>query len=89
MAKTELLYPKNWGGHRQQWISHKMNIRHPWQFQKSKSWGPFWSYLLNSTANSAQLAHFVINCGSSKTTLKILIFSTVMGADDSFEVKKH
>ena len=35
-------------------ISHKMNIWHPWQLKKSKSWGPFWSYQLNSTANSAQ-----------------------------------
>ena len=28
-------------GHRLQWISHKMNNRHPWQLKKSKSWGPF------------------------------------------------
>ena len=27
-------------------------------WKKSKSWGPFWSYQLNSTANSAHLAHF-------------------------------
>ena len=33
---------------------------HPWQLKKSKSWGPFWSSQLNSTANSAHLAHF---CG--------------------------
>jgi hypothetical protein len=26
--------------------------------KKSKSWGPFWIYQLNSTANSAHLAHF-------------------------------
>ena len=25
------------------------------KFKKSKSWGPFWSYRLNSTANSAHL----------------------------------
>ena len=30
-----------------------MNNRHPWQLKKSKFWGPFWSYQLNSTANSA------------------------------------
>ena len=30
-----------------------MNNRHPWPLKKSKSWGPFWSYQLNSTANSA------------------------------------
>ena len=57
LAKTELLYPKN-AGHRLQWISNKMNIRHPGQLKKSKSWGPFWSYQLNSTANLANLAQF-------------------------------
>jgi hypothetical protein len=41
------------GGHRQQWISPKMNIRHPGELKKLKSWGPFWSYQLNSTANLA------------------------------------
>jgi hypothetical protein len=30
-----------------------MNNRHPWQLKKSKFWGPFWSYQLNSTAKSA------------------------------------
>jgi hypothetical protein len=38
-----------------QWISHKMNIRHPGQLKKLKSWWPFWSYQLNSTANLAHL----------------------------------
>ena len=38
---------------RQQLISAKMKVWHPWQLKKSKSWGPFWSYQLNSTANSA------------------------------------
>ena len=28
-------------------------------WKKSKSWGPFWSYQLNSTANSAHLAQFL------------------------------
>ena len=28
------------------------------QLKKLKSWGPFWSYQLNSTANSAHLARF-------------------------------
>ena len=32
-----------------------MNIRHPGQLKKSKSWGPFWSYWLKSTANFAHL----------------------------------
>ena len=35
-----------------------MNNRHPWQLKKSKSWRPFWSYQLNSTANLANLAQF-------------------------------
>jgi hypothetical protein len=30
-----------------------MNNRHPDQLKKLKFWGPFWSYQLNSTANSA------------------------------------
>ena len=36
-------------GHGSQWFSHKM------QLKKSKSWEPFWSYQLNSTANPAHL----------------------------------
>ncbi len=32
-----------------------MNIRHPGQLKKWKSWEPFWSYQLNSTANPAHL----------------------------------
>jgi hypothetical protein len=32
-----------------------MNNRHPWQLKKLKSWEPFWSYQLNSTANPAHL----------------------------------
>ena len=28
---------------------------HLWQLKESKSWGPFWSYQLNSTANPAHL----------------------------------
>jgi hypothetical protein len=42
-------------GHGSQWISHKMNIRHPGKMKKWKSWEPFWSYQLNSTANPAHL----------------------------------
>ena len=30
-------------------------IWHPWELKKSKSWEPFWSYQLNSTANPAHL----------------------------------
>ena len=32
-----------------------MNNRQPWQLKKSKSWGPFWSYQLDSSANPAHL----------------------------------
>ena len=35
-----------------------MNYRHPWQLKKSKSWEPFSSYQLNSTADLANLAQF-------------------------------
>ena len=54
----------------------------------------FWSYQLNCTANSAHLAHFYCKwaglaglfAGSSKTALRILIFSNAMGADYSFQL---
>ena len=73
-----------------------MNNRHPWLLKKSKSWGPFWSYQLNSTANSAyspgKWAKHGLNwqcclAGSSKMVPRILIFSIAIGADYSYEVK--
>ena len=45
-------------GQKYQWISHKIDIRHPWQLKKPKSRVPFWSYQLYSTANFA-LTFFV------------------------------
>ena len=33
----------------------KMNIWHPGQLKKLKSWGSFWTYQLNSNANLAHL----------------------------------
>ena len=42
--------------HGTQWISRKMYNRHPLQLKKSKSWEPFGSYQLNSTADLANLA---------------------------------
>ena len=42
-------------GQKQQWISQKINIRHPGQLKKLKSMEPFWSYQLKSTANLAIL----------------------------------
>ena len=47
------------GGLRLQWISYKMKVWHPLLLKKSKSWGPFWTYQLKSTANSAHLAQFL------------------------------
>jgi hypothetical protein len=69
-----------------------MNNRHIWQLKKSKSWGPFWSYFLDSTANPAHLPQKWAKwaewqcclAGSSKTVLRILIFSIAMGAKPSF-----
>ena len=49
---------KMWAS-RSQCFSPQMNNRHPWQLKISKSWGPFWSYQLYSTANVAYLAHFL------------------------------
>ena len=81
-------------GHGSQWFSHKMNNRQPLQLKKSKSWEPFGSYQLNSTANPAHLpqnrSNFEVNgldwqcclAGSSKTAPRIFIFfSIVMSAE--------
>ena len=51
-------YAWKMGAPRSQCFSPQMSNWHPWQLKKSKSWVPFWSYQLNSTANSAHLAHF-------------------------------
>ena len=69
-----------------------MNYRHPWQLKKLKSWVPFWSYTLNTTAD---LANFEVNrldwqcclADSSNTAPRILFFSIAMDADNSFYVK--
>ena len=83
-------------GYGSQWISYKMNFRHPRQLKKWKSWEPFWSYQLNSTANPAHLpqnwAKFEVNgldwqcclAGSSTRAPRIFIFSIVLGAEYSF-----
>ena len=41
----------------QYWNHFRYQMRnwHLWKSKKSKSWGPFWSYQLNSTANPAHL----------------------------------
>ena len=72
-----------------------MNNRHPCPLKKSKSWGPFWSYQLNSTANPAHLPKnwaiwaelAVLLAGSSKMAPRILIFSIAVVADYLFYVK--
>ena len=80
-------------GHGSQWFSHKMNNRHPLQLKKSKSWEPFGSYQLNSTANPAHLPqnrpNFEVNgldwqcclAGSSQRAPRIFIFSIALGAE--------
>jgi hypothetical protein len=70
----------------------QMNNWNPWQLKKSKSWGPFWSYQLDSTANSALYLKNWPNwlcclAGSSKTAPRILFFSIDLGAKYSFYVK--
>jgi hypothetical protein len=68
-----------------------MNIWHPGQLKKLKSWGRFRSYQLNSTANLAHLprnqAKWAELAVMSKTAHRILIFSTGMGAKPSFYIK--
>ena len=44
--------------HGSQCFSHIMNNGHPLQLKKSKSWEPFWSYQLTSTADLANLTQF-------------------------------
>ena len=68
-------------GQKQQWISHKINIRHPWQLKKSKSWEPFWSYQLKSTANQAHLPQNWARLTVQLVTPRILIFLIAMGAE--------
>ena len=70
-----------------------------WQLKKSKSWGPFWSYQLHSTAYLANLArpNFEVNgldlqcclACSSRTAPMIFIFSIVLGAKYSSHVKAN
>ena len=61
--------------------------------KKSKSWWLFWNYQLNSTANSAHLAHFrgkwagLAVLVAPKRPPGFWFFSTALGADYSFEGK--
>jgi hypothetical protein len=76
-------------GHGSQWISHKINIRHPGQLKKMKILGAVLEQPSYSTANPAHLPQNWQCClaGGSKTAPRILIFSIAMGADYSFHVK--
>ena len=71
-------------GHGSQWISHKINIGHTGQLKKLKSWEPFWSYQLNSTAN---LANFEVNGLDWLVAPRIFIFSIVLEAEYISHVK--
>ena len=62
-----------------------MKVWHSWQLKKS--WGPFWSYQLNSTANSAHFARFLGKWAKLSVLLSILNFSTAIGAKPSFYMK--
>jgi hypothetical protein len=65
-----------------------MNIWHPGQLKKLKSWGPFWSYQLNSTANLAHLPRNRAKWAELAVLFSwILIFSTAMGTKPSFYMK--
>ena len=72
-----------------------MNNQHPWQLKKSKPWRPFWSYQLNSTANSVHLGHFwgkwawlgLLSSLQLQNDSRILIFWISMFADYSFDEK--
>ena len=54
LPRNFLVCPINWGT---QLTMEIMNDRHPWQFKISKFLWLFWSYQLNSTANSAYSLH--------------------------------
>ena len=62
-----------------------MKVLHPWHLKKSKSWGPFWSYHLDSSANLAHLPQKWVKW--AELAVVILIFSIAMGADYLFDVK--
>ena len=61
-------------GPRSHCFSPHMNNRHLRQLKKSKSWGPFWSYQLNSTANPAHLPQNLGQMGWIGSALRILCF---------------
>ena len=71
--------------HRSQWISHKINIRHPEQLKKLKSWAtsltelPIQPIYLKIGPNWPNWQCYL--AGSSKRAPRIFIFSIVLGAE--------
>ena len=88
-------YVQNTERHRSQWNSAQMNNRHPWQLKKSKSCRPFWSYLVNSTANPTHFMQKLVKgaelFGSAvwqlQKGLQDFNVSIAMGAKPSFQLR--
>jgi hypothetical protein len=90
VATDELLCLKNAGT----CFSAQMNNQCPWQLKQSKSWGPFWSYHLNSTTyQSSQFPTKMGQMGRIGSAVKLVaikqgprtsIFSIAMGAKPLF-----
>ena len=76
-------YPWKMWAPRSHCFSSHMSNQHLWQSKKLKSWRPFWSYQLNSTANSVHLPHKLGQTG----WIGIWFFSIVMGAKPSSQLK--
>ena len=79
-------------GHGSQWISYKINFRHPLQLKKSKSWEPFRRYQLNSTANPAHLPHIFYMKSietHARTFLALIILGIVTVLALSFDKNKY
>ena len=60
MAMTEMIYPKNVGASLAMNFTKK-GLSAPMAIKKSKSWEPFWSYQLNSTAIWPIWPNFEVN----------------------------
>ena len=82
LPRNEIFCQLFWG-HRYQWISHKMDIRHPWQL-KIKILG---AVLALPAKQHCQFAQFLGKWAKLAVLFRILIFSIVLGAEYSFYVK--
>ena len=74
-------------GHGSQWISYKINIRHPLQLKKSKSWEPFRSYQLNSTANAAHFSQIWPNFEANGLDWQCYLAGSSKRAENLYYVK--